>query len=208
MRSYIGHLCRLSKDLLLGLLLFLLGLLLAPLVYLRGSTMPERAWQCLRVLLARGLFARFVRVGVEWRLGNFTCALSQLEGVVTALEDTVTAQQHSDERKELLVTVLQEIYTLQARMYLYIGHIDAALLLIVRVRKVLGIDRLPALPELDAKTAPLVRASIAAGRLLDSNGTTTLVVKTATPTPRRKPPPRDMRDRDAKVIPFPNCNPR
>ena len=242
-RNFIGYLYRLNKDLLLGLLLFLLGLLLGPLVYLRGSTMPERGWKCLRVLLARGMFARFVRVAVEWRLGNFGCAVSQLENVVTTLENSMTVQPREavqgmelesgkksceaesgkksceaesgkkppHERSEM---VLQELYTLLARMYLYSGHIDGALLLIVRVRKVLGIDRLPALPELDVKTAHLVRASIAAGKLLDGNSLATLVVKTVVLEPqdnKSKLSPRGRqaaRRGDAKVIPFPRCNPR
>ena len=233
-RNFIVYLYRLNKDLLLGLLLLLLGLLLGPLVYLRGSTMPERGWRCMRVLLARGMFARFVRVAVEWRLGNFGCAISQLEGIVTTLENSMTVQQQEavqglelesgkelaklesgkkqpHERSEM---VLRDLYTLLARMYLYSGHIDGALLLIVRVRKVLGIDRLPALPELDVKTAHLVRASIAAGKLLDGNSLATLVVKTAVLEPqdnKSKLPPRGRqaaRRGDAKVIPFPRCNPR
>ena len=261
-RNFIVYLYRLNKDLLLGLLLFLLGLLLGPLVYLlRGSTMPERGWRCMRVLLARGMFARFVRVAVEWRLGNFGCSVSQLEGIVTTLENAMTVQQQEavqglelesgkelaklesgkelaklesgkelaklesgkelaklesgkkqpHERSEM---VLRDLYTLLARMYLYSGHIDGALLLIVRVRKVLGIDRLPALPELDVKTAHLVRASIAAGKLLDGNSLATLVVKTVVLEPqdnKSKLPPRGRqaaRRGDAKVIPFPSCNPR
>ena len=172
--------------------------------------MPERGWQCLRVLLARGMFARFVRVAVEWRLGNFGFAVSQLERVVTTLENSLTVQQ-PHERSEM---VLQDLYTLLARLYLYSGHIDGALLLIVRVRKVLGIDRLPALPELDVNTVHLVRASIAAGKLLDGNSLATLVVKTAVLEPPNGRAEQASRRRqaarpgDAKVIPFPRCNPR
>ena len=201
---------RVSRDLLAGLLLLVFGLLVGPLVYLRGSTMPEYCWRCLRVLLARGLFARFVRAAVEWRLGNFSCAVLQLESVVTALEKTMTVQL----RQTVQGKVLSDLYTLLARMYLYGGHIDAALLLIMRVHKVLGIDRLPGLPELDAKTAHLVRASIAAGRLLDGNGLATLVVKTAVFDPnvgKSKQTPADKRTAPrgkAKVIPFPSCSPR
>lgn len=220
-----------SKDLLLSLLLFLLGLLLGPLAYLRGSAMPERSWNCLRVLLARGMFARYVRAAVEWRLGNFGFAAAQLEGIITMLEDSITMQQHEVEREsgkepceaasgkehthERSAMVLQDLYTLLARMYLYSGHIDGALLLIVRVRKVLGIDRLPALPELDVKTAHLVRASVAAGKLLDGNSLATLVVKMGVLEPqesksKRQPPRRKQAAQrgDAKVIPFPSCSPR
>ena len=201
---------RVSRDLLAGLLLLVFGLLIGPLAYLRGSTMPEGCWRCLRVLLARGLFARFVRAAVEWRLGNFNCAVLQLESVVTALEKTMTVQL----RQTVPGQVLGDLYTLLARMYLYGGHIDAALLLIMRVHKVLGIDRLPGLPELDAKTAHLVRASVAAGRLLDGNSLATLVVKTTAfdahaGKDRQTPATQHSAPRGkAKVIPFPRCSPR
>lgn len=252
-RSFIVCLYRVSRDLLLGLLLLLLGLLLSPLVYLRGSTMPERSWNCLRVLLAQGMFAHFVRVAVEWRLGNFAFALSQLESIVTTLENSITVQRHEtvaqgeklddklDDKGEhneplskkqhhaqremeresgkeqnhaRLEMVLQDLYTLLARMYLYSGHIDGALLLTVRVRKVLGIDRLPALPELDVKTAHLVRASMAAGKLLDGTSLATLVVKTTLLEPQNGRSKQSSqgkqatRHRNAKVIPFPSFNPK
>ena len=278
-RSFIVCLYKVSRDLLLGLLLLVLGLLLSPLVYLRGSTMPERSWNCLRVLLAQGMFARFVRVAVEWRLGNFNFALIQLESVVTTMENSITVQRHGavaqsdkshdkgepdeplnkkqnhpqremeresgksqnhpqremeresgkeqnhpqremeresgkEQNHPQREMVLQDLYTLLARMYLYSGHIDGALLLTVRVRKVLGIDRLPALPELDVKTAHLVRASMAAGRLLDGTSLATLVVKTTLLEPQNSRSRQSSqgkqatRHRNAKVIPFPSFNPK
>ncbi len=234
-RNFIVCLYRVNKDLLLSMLLLLLGLLLGPLVYLCGSTLPERSWSCLRVLLARGLLARFVRIALEWRLGNFAPAVSQLEAVVATLEDSISTQARGKKKtrgkqpepseqprgkqpersgQQGRAMVLQDLYTLLARMYLHRGHIDAALLLVVRVRKVLGIDRLPALPELDVRTAHLVRVSMAAGKLLDGNSLATLVVKTAMLEPqdgKSKQVPRGEhagQRRDAKVIPFPSCNPR
>ena len=118
MLKFIEFFYRASRDLLSGLLLLIFGLLVGPLVYLRGSTMPERCWRCLRVLLARGLFARFVRTAVEWRLGNFSCAVLQLESIVTALEKNLTVQL----RRTVTGKVLGDLYTLLARMYLYGGH--------------------------------------------------------------------------------------
>lgn len=234
-RNFIVCLYKVSRDLLLSLLLLLLGLLLSPLLYLRGSTMPEQSWNCLRMLLAQGMFTRFVRVAVEWRLGNFGFAVSQLENVVTTLENSVAVQQREEavaqgekpndqhEQQEESLSkeqsharskmLLQELYTLLARMYLHSGHIEGVLLLILRVHKVLGLDRLPVLPELDVKTAHLIRASMAAGKLLDGNSLAMLVVKTTLLEPQYGRSKRSQQDkqatqhRNAKVIPFPSCNP-
>lgn len=233
-RNFIVCLYKVSRDLLLSLLLLVLGLLLSPLLCLRGSTMPEQSWNCLRMLLAQGMFANFVRVAVEWRRGNFGFAISQLENVVTTLENSIAIQrreeavaqgekpddQHEQQEEPLSKEqshahskmLLQDLYTLLARMYLYRGHIDGVLLLILRAHKVLGLDRLLALPELDVKTAHLIRASMAAGKLLDGS-LAMLVVKTTLLEPqygrskRSQQGKQATQHRKAKVIPFPSCNP-
>jgi hypothetical protein len=57
------------------------------------------------------------------------------------------------------------------------------MLVVLRAKKTLDCDRLPELARLDAKTAHLVRAGLAAGRLLDGGGLATLYVKAADPAP-------------------------
>ena len=91
-----------------------------------------------------------------------------------------------------LVTMV--LYTVLARAYLHAGHIDDAMLVVIRAKKSMGIDRLGGLAELDAKTAHLVRAGLAAGRLLDGGGLATMFVKSnQQETP--PPPPRGLRPR-------------
>ncbi len=207
-RKLSAQLFRCGLDLSRGVFLFLLGVLLTPLACGRGSAALQHGWRGWRVLLARGLFTRFVRAGIEWRLGNCGVAIAHLEGVAAALESACRVRP----QPRHIATVLQEVYVLQARLYLYSGHIEGALLLIVRACKVLGINRLPALPELDARTAHLVRASIAAGKLLDHECGATLVVKVAVLEPRAgRARPSHPRGRaaargKAKIIPFPSCN--
>lgn len=209
MKKFIVLVFTVSKDLLLGMLLLVYGLLMGPLAYLRVSIWPERGWYYLRILLAQGLFARFIRASVEWRMGNFNCALVQLESIVSALENSLSVP----ERNAAKDTVLQGLYTLLAKLHLCSGQLDSAMLVIVRARKVLQIDRLPALPEIDVATAQLLRAGIAAGKLLDSNLLATLVVRTTkfeTHSGERAGSPKSSRAsrRAGKVIPFPHCNPR
>ena len=200
---------RIIKDLLTGAVLLLIWLVTWPLVALRSSTLSGQCWRCLCMLLKHGQFSRFVRAMLEWRLSNYGEAATQLEAIITVLEDRVTAST----RGSTTGVLLSDLYTLLVRLYLYRGHIESALLIILRARKVLRIDRLPALPELDIKTAHLIRAGIAAGKLLDGSSLATLVVKTTTYThnnARAKRQPKQGHTAASKrtnVIPFPSCDP-
>ncbi|MCX6123188.1 MAG: hypothetical protein NTV34_00315, partial [Proteobacteria bacterium] len=92
--------------------------------------------------------------------------------------------------------VLEDFYTLLVRAYLHGGHIYDAMMVILRAKKQLGMDRLPALARLDAKTAHLVRAGLAAGKLLDGGGLATLFVKSNSETPAgAATPPNQAKNR-------------
>jgi hypothetical protein len=100
------------------------------------------------------------------------------------------------------------------------------MLVVLRAKKHLDCERLPEMARLDAKTAHLVRAGLAAGRLLEGGGLATLYVKShenppMTPNaPKKKPTilsplerqgataaPRDGLKPSSKVIPFPTPAP-
>lgn len=204
-------------DFLGAVILFLYAIIVGPLGVLRGPIAFERSLWYLWVLLPQGLLTRSIRAAIDWRLGNFDAAIAQTEGIVGANEDYFKDKPHSRSRKR----VLEDMYTVLTRAYLHSGHIDDAMLVIIRAKKCLGVERLGGLAEIDAKTAHLVRAGLAAGRLLDGGGLATMFVKTsATPDhdqPKQSLPPKrqgaSARDTDtpssvvkaddgAKVIPF------
>ena len=203
-------------DFLGAVILFLYAIIVGPLGVLRGPIAFERSLWYLWVLLPQGLMTRSIRAAIDWRLGNFDAAIAQTEGIVGANEDYFKDKPNSRSRKR----VLEDMYTVLARAYLHSGHIDDAMLVIIRAKKCLGVERLGGLAEIDAKTAHLVRAGLAAGRLLDGGGLATMFVKTsATPDPdqpKSLPPKRQgasardteapslvvKADDGAKVIPF------
>lgn len=171
-------------DILGATMLALYGIILGPLGVLRGPIVIERAlWYCW-VLVPQGLMARSIRAAIDWRLGHFDSAIAQLEGLVGSTEDYYRDRPHSRVRRR----VLEDFYTALTRAYLHAGHIDDAMLVVIRAKKSMSIDRLPGLAELDAKTAHLVRAGLAAGRLLDGGGLATMFVKSNQPEPQPKPP--------------------
>jgi hypothetical protein len=197
------------------LLLICYALLIGPLGVLRGPLVIEKFFAYVWTLWPQGLLARSVRAAIDWRIGNFDSAIAQLEGLVGANEEYFKMKTTSSTRRRTLA----DFYTLLARAYLHAGHIDDAMLVVIRAKKCLGVDRLPSLAELDAKTAHLVRAGLAAGRLLDGGGLATMFVKSSPPkepaekapikragaTAKLPPPPSPEKEeqRGAKIIPFP-----
>ena len=162
-----------AADILGATLLALYGIILGPLGVLRGPIVIERAVWYMWVLVPQGLMARSIRAAIDWRLGHFDSAIGQLEGLVGSTEDFYKHRPQSRVRRR----VLEDFYTALTRCYLHAGHIDDAMLVVIRAKKSMAIDRLPGLAELDAKTAHLVRAGLAAGRLLDGGGLATMFVK-------------------------------
>lgn len=189
-------------DIVGAILLAIYALIVGPLGVLRGPLAAERLFWYLWVLLPQGLMARSVRCAIDWRLGNFDAAITQLEGLVGSNEEFYRARQTSRTRRR----VLEDLYTVLVRAYLHAGHIDDAMLVVIRAKKTAGLERLSGLAELDAKTAHLVRAGLAAGRLLDGSGLATMFVKSS--KEERKAPvvppgtPSPEVTQGAKIIPF------
>ena len=155
----------------IGAIIFLLfSIILAPLGVLRGS---ERGLTYVRVLLPHGLLTTGMRAAMDWRMGNLDRAIAQLEGLIGYLEEP-TPSRLSRLSKRM---VLADLYSLMARAYLRGGHVDDAMLVIIRAQNSLDVKRLRGIGELDAKTAHIVRAGIAAGRLLDGGGLATMLVR-------------------------------
>jgi hypothetical protein len=170
-------------DLLGAVVLALYAVVLGPLGVLRGPIVIERTIWYLWVLSPQGLLVRSVRTAIDWRLGNFDAAIAQLETILSLNEEYFKAHPASRSRKR----VLEDLYVVLTRAYLHAGCVDDAMLVVIRAKKCMGIERLGGLAKIDAKTAHLVRAGLAAGRLLDGGGLATMFVKSA-PAPESKAP--------------------
>lgn len=153
--------------------LLLYAILLGPLGILKGPLLLERALVYVWVLAPYGYLSRFVRAAIDWRLANFEAAIAEVEAIIFGLELHTQDLRNSRQRR-----VLEDLYTLATRAYLHVGRIDDAMLQVIRAKKSIGVERLPGLADLNAKTAHLIRAGLSAGRLLDGGGLATLFVKT------------------------------
>ncbi|MBI2601870.1 MAG: hypothetical protein HYW48_02340 [Deltaproteobacteria bacterium] len=199
-----------------ALLLTIYAILLGPLGILRGPLVLERFFWYAWVLTPLGVLTCIVRAVLDWRLGNFPIAIIQMEGIIDCLVQSYLKRPTPSKRR-----VLVDLFTLLTRAYLHIGQIDKAMQVILQAQKSIGAERLPGLSESDAKTAHLIRAGIAAGRLLDGGGLATMFIKSDARhplapenviPPQMKPgqPSKEARasekvkarKKEAKIIPF------
>lgn len=160
-------------DGLCALFLTLYALILGPLGILRGPLVIERLFLYLWVLVPIRALSRFVRAATDWRVGHFPLAIVQMDSIILQVLESYNARPTQSKRR-----VLIDMYTIQTRAYLHVGDIDKAMQVILQAQKTIGVNRLTGLADLDAKTAHLIRAGIAAGRMLDGGGMATMFVKT------------------------------
>ena len=170
----IGKCVAVLADLVGAFFLLLYAIIMGPLGVLRGPLVWERTLWYFSVFAPMQMMVRFARMAIDWRLGHFDLAIAQGESLLRAVEEAYKTKK-SDTR---YYRVLIDLYVLLSRAYLHSGNIDAAMQMVLRANRTLGIDKLPGLSQLDAKTCHLVRAGLAAGRLLEGGGLTTLFVRT------------------------------
>ena len=106
-----------------AILLLFYALFLGPLGILRGPLVVERLFWYLWVFVPMGVMARAIRVGLDWRIGNFDLAIAQAEGLIRHLEAYYAMSSKSHARKRVLL----DLYTLLTRAYLHVGHINEAM---------------------------------------------------------------------------------
>ncbi|NRA64606.1 MAG: hypothetical protein HRU19_08995 [Pseudobacteriovorax sp.] len=165
-----------------------------------------------RFMLPRGLIAPYARALVDYRLGNYEKAANLIDQMTTVVEDI------NREKMGVMVTrILCDFYCFLFKLHLLNGNIEDAAITVIRAKEELGLERLPTSLHFDAKVAQVVRAGIAAGKLLDEGGLATLLVRQGQdPEVKKstdKPSLKNRRDgfkvkrnvkRDSgKVIPFP-----
>lgn len=194
-------------DIIGAVLLVVWAIILGPLGFLRGTLSLSNAFWYVWVLSPQGLLSRLVKAAIDWRLGNFDAAVFQMEFLCSRVEHYLGR----NPRYRHAHTVLEDFYTLLVRAYLHGGHIDDAMTVVLRAKKHLNADRLPSLARLDAKTAHLVRAGLAAGKLLDGGGLATLFVKsnsTEQSSHNTAPPNSQARGQDRTKGPTSTSQPR
>ena len=132
-----------------------------------------------RRILRRAFAAAFWSIPSYIR-GDYRQAGRRLGPLARHLETqlaNISAKQKADllESPDTL-ELMASVFSHQMRCYLMGGAIEEAMQTLTRARASLGIERLSAFPEIDFKAAQLVKAGLAAGRLIDGSGLSALLI--------------------------------
>ena len=180
--------------------------LLAPFLVLRFSA--KNSWHLIQHLLPQGVLASFLRAKLSQRLGNHQGAALIFDQIIRVFERGFTPLgSEAEEVEEILMTLYKELLG----SYLRLGQFDHASSLVLRANGFIGSDGIEGYPELCVQSAHIVKAGLAAGRLLDEGGLKDLfqsgkpvVVRTSTvPTeiPDNTVSPAPV-PKEGKVLPF------
>ncbi|HYX37871.1 MAG TPA: hypothetical protein VE954_32610 [Oligoflexus sp.] len=164
-------------------------------------------------LMRQRLFAALLRARLDYRMGNYQQSVVLLGPVVLHLEQKLRSGKALPLKLRRLLCLL---YSDMQKLYLLSGQVEEAVQVVIRAQQNLGIDRLPSNPDLDIRTAHVIRAGLAASKLLEEGGLATLMVRqgeepivSRTPPSehRGKPNPRPQamksEGRGATIIEFP-----
>ena len=204
-----------TLDTVEALLLLVSYVLLSPFSLMRWPGKLVNFVTCYSVLSDHALVAKTMRCSVESKLGRWDRAAACLEGVIAQLEGHLA----NTTKKEQYEATLKMLYGLVCQDYLRGGHIDDCSQAIIRAHKSLGIEKLAELPDFDVRSAQIVKAGLAAGKLLGDSGMATLMVTTdgSDPIPLKRSASRQRKKQfpaklkkdlsepsEAKIIPFPS----
>ncbi len=165
------------------------------------------------VLNRVGLLSSYMRAQLDRTLGHEDRCLAAVEGIIAAIEESVELP-----LPRSVKLVLHDLYVELVRLYLYGGQLEDASSAMIRGCKFLGTERLHGLSGFDFKSAQIVKAAVAAGKMLTDGSTATFMVKagsrdedSATKTTRKlRSVPKTSSEKaapsipgQAKIIPFP-----
>jgi len=151
----------------------LICLLLSPVFGLfKSFDKAHKFWYQTKVFLPRGLFIPALRAHLEAKLGNHQQAANILDQVAYVLES-----EQGDDKISGVSRVLRDVYCGIFKLNILVGNLELATLTVIRAHQKIGLDRLPSTPGFDVKVAQVVKAGIAAGKLLEEGGLATLMVR-------------------------------
>ena len=199
-----------TLDVLEAMLLSVIYLLTIPVAALRSITGKQLVNQ-IRLLLPFGLLAALMRAALDFRMGYLDKTIASLESMIG------TAEEAFDEDEIVPVhagRALIDLYSFLTLVHLRSGQIEEAAHALVRANRSLGVQKLSAVKDMDAKTAQIVKAGIAAGKLMEDGSIASFLFPNPRPatSPSSNPfraefPPKTggrAKVKGAKIIPFPS----
>lgn len=165
-------------------------------------------WILLRSLLPEGLWAAYLRSQLNNRMRNFQGSAVLLDQILRACENRYEREQGKDFTTGPALT---ELYRALMGCYLKMGQFDRAANLVLRAQKCMGVESIKGYAEMGVQSAHIIKAGLAAGKLLDEGGLRDLfdsgkpiVIRKHTPmgSGDKRPATELHVHKPGKVIPF------
>ena len=152
-------------DIVESLTVFFSILVFAPFTLFRLSA--RKHFLLVRRLLPLGVLSSFLRARLSQHLGNHQGAALIYDQIIRLFEGGCTPL---DPRHKELTEILEILYPELLASYLSLGRFDHASSLVLRAHGYIGCDGIEGYPELCVQSAHIVKAGLAAGRLLEEGG--------------------------------------
>ena len=143
-------------------------LVLSPFFFIRQFWRLKDAHIYLCTLLPMGLLAQYLRAQLLFKVGNLRQGMILLGQAIRKLEKDFEPVQDLDDstRGQALILLYEDLL----KAYIRSGRFDDAMNLVIKAHSVIGVDHLPSFSELSVQTSHIIKAGLAAGRLLDEGG--------------------------------------
>jgi hypothetical protein len=122
----------------------------------------------IRYLMPKGMLALYWKSRLALCFGNDQLATIGFKQILDALEKIL--DQHPAEEQTGVVHLLAYLYQELMATYMRLGRLDDATSVVLRSYAHTGVEVLPHFPELNVQSSHIVKAGLAAGRLLDEGG--------------------------------------
>lgn len=173
--------------------------LIVPFLMLNIS--PKSSWFLIRKLLPKGVLASFLRAKMYKKMGNYHGSALIVEQIIRVFEGGDFPLGLNSKESEALSFLYSELLS----CYLGLGQLDQAASLVLRANGFIGCDGIDGYPEFTVQSAHIVKAGLAASRMLDERG-----LKKIFKTEDKDLDPSDVvpSDNHGKVIPFHRPTPK
>lgn len=201
------HLKNIFYDLIDIIFLLFYCILMAPVFLMYQFWMSIRLFFKLAPLVKEGILGTFIRSQIDFIFFAHSNSAEKLDSIVQKLENKL--DQPSFELNESKKALFSYLYGKLALAYLLGGLMDKAAQVVIRAHNHIGSEKLPGIFDLDVKSAHIVKAGIAAGKLLEKGGYATVMVKTSDelesfnkPKTTKRKPIKSTKN-ESNIIPFP-----
>lgn len=160
-------------DVIEAILIGTVALLLSPWHMLVKRHPTPRFLKRMSLLLDQCLLSFYARAVLNEAIARTDLAIAAYESILGSIEMQMASQGWSGAHRALISHLYQRL----ARAYLSIGAFEDLSVTFMRAHKMIGLEKVAGIEHFDIRMAQIIKAALAAGKMLDQDGVATLLVR-------------------------------